>query len=228
MRQYQYQDNVTDILAKADDYHTAYYEAETFEGPSLYFHRRSLETRDSITDTHLEYIYATLTSWGMHRMGKGGAKMRSFEKFQQSIVPLRGKIVEAKKFDFAEMSERKWNLLKELFQGISIMVTGTMLVGNSKVMHHMMPNIVPPIDREYTLQYLHGNKNIKNDPNHEWEMMKAIISHFFIPVASDQEFRQKAQEWIHNQDRYQWDTSIFKVIDNLVIGSQKQGTKTSG
>lgn len=28
------------------------------------------------TDSFLEYIYATLASWGMHRMGPKGAKMK--------------------------------------------------------------------------------------------------------------------------------------------------------
>lgn len=82
-----------DLLANADRYHEAYYRAETFGGPSLYFHRRSLDTRQSPASlSHLEYVYATLSSWGMHRMGTGGSKMRSFSAFRASIEPMQDKI----------------------------------------------------------------------------------------------------------------------------------------
>jgi len=101
------------------------------------------------------------------------------------------------------------------------MASVTSLVGNSKVMHHMLPRIVPPIDREYTLWYLFGNKTIKNDLEGEWVLMKKIISGFFIPVFSNQEFEATANRWIERIDEYPWDTSLMKIVDNLIIGSKK-------
>lgn len=217
-----YQDKVTDILANADRYHQAYCKAETFRGPSLYFHRRALQTRQSPGAlAHLEYVYATLASWGMHRMGKGGSKMESFDTFRRSVDPLKDKISEAQKLAPRKMNGEGWTLLKDIFQGIKVMASGTSLVGNSKVMHHMLPNIVAPIDREYTLRYLRGNTNISNDLDEEWQIMKGILSGFFIPVACDAEFSCKVSKWMASQDEYPWDTSVLKVVDNLVIGSRK-------
>ncbi|MFA6148675.1 MAG: hypothetical protein WC899_10755 [bacterium] len=216
-----YRDKVKTVLAHAEEYHHAYYKAETFRGPSLYFHHRALETRQSIaTITHLEYVYATLTSWGMHRMGKGGSKMQCFDTFRRSIEPLRAKIEEAQSFDFSKMDQRKWTVLQKIFNGIRIMASGTSIVGNSKVMHHMVPNIVPPIDREYTLRFLRENTNIRNDLDYEWQLMREIISDFFIPVASDRAFEAKATDWIAKSDDYPWDTSVLKVVDNLIIGQR--------
>ena len=141
-----------------------YYQAETFRGPSLYFHQRALQTRQPASAvTHIEYVYATLASWGMHRMGRGGSKMQRFDTFSRSVDSLKDKIAEAQQFIPQNMSPEKWGVLKEIFHGIKVMASRTSLVGNSKVMHHMMPNIVPPIDREYTLRYLRGNTNISND-----------------------------------------------------------------
>lgn len=217
-----YQDKVRDILVNMDKYHRAYYEAETFRGPSLYFHRRALETRKPPGSlVHLEYVYATLASWGMHRMGKGGSKMENFETFRRSIELLTDKISQAQRFDFRAMDDAKWALVREIFEGINVMASGTSLVGNSKVMHHMMPNIVPPIDREYTLRYLRGNTTIKNDLDQEWLSLKEIVSAFFIPVARHPDFHLMASQWVSNQDIYPWDTSVLKVVDNLLIGSKK-------
>lgn len=217
-----YNDKISEILSNAEKYHDAYYKAETFRGPSLYFHERALATRyDPTSLTHLEYIYATLASWGMNRMGSGGSKMQRFEILSQSVQTLKGRIAEAQTFNFREMSEINWAALKEIFCGVKVMASGTTLVGNSKVMHHMLPNIIPPIDREYTLWFLRGNTTIRNDLETEWLFMKEIISHFFIPVVCDTTFYSKAEQWVKRKEDYHWDTSILKVVDNLVIGSKK-------
>ena len=211
---------VHETLEHADRCHAAYHAAETFGGPSLYFHRRALETRHApASPQHLEYVYATLASWGMHRMGAGGSKMRAFEEFSASVEPLEKKIVEAQGFKPGAMNEAGWSTLKDIFSGLKIMASSTSLVGNSKVMHHMLPNIVPPIDREYTLRYLYGNTMIANDVDKEWRTMREIISGFFIPVAIDPAFAAKADKWIAVQRP--WDTSVMKTIDNLLIGSRK-------
>jgi len=215
---------IADILKNADAYHRAYYDAERFGGPSLHFHRRALATRSpDVTEQHLEYVYATLTSWGMHRMGKGGSKMQNFDVFFESVVPLRERIAQAQEFTLSAMTDPDWDTIREVFCGIRIMATETRLVGNSKAMHHMMPNVVPPIDREYTLTYLLGNRNIKNDLTAEWALLRRVVSDFFAAVVADTAFAEMAAAWTGQQDRFPWDTSILKVIDNLIIGSQHVG-----
>jgi hypothetical protein len=217
-----YRVSIREILANAEKYHQNYYLAATFSGPSLHFHHRALQTRQSPDfQAHLEYVYATLASWGMNRMGKGGSKMQRFEVFRQSMAPLQAKIRNAQQFDSQNLTQEQWAVLKEIFQGIKVMSSRTSLVGNSKVMHHMMPNVIPPIDREYTLRVLRGNTNIKNDVEAEWQTMKTLIEKFFIPVAADKEFSVQAAGWIARQEEYPWDTSILKLIDNLLIGSRK-------
>jgi hypothetical protein len=217
-----YDDKIRQVLENAEIYHDAYYKAEVFRGPSLYFHERALATRnDPASLTHLEYVYATLASWGMHRMGPGGSKMQSFRVLFQSVQDLHGRIAEAQTFDFREMTDVKWAVLREIFCRIKVMASGTTLVGNSKVMHHMLPNVIPPIDREYTLSLLRGNTTIRNDLEAEWLLMKEIISEFFIPVGSDTTFHSKAVQWMERNADFPWDTSVLKVVDNLVIGSKK-------
>lgn len=130
-------------------------------------------------------------------------------------------IAEAQQFTPQYMDAQSSIVLSKIFQSIKVMDSGTSLVGNSRVMHHMMPNIVPPIDRAYTLRYLRGNTTITNDLDREWHTMKAIISDFFVPIACDAVFESKAGRWIASQGEFPWDTSALKVVDNLVIGSRK-------
>lgn len=223
----QYRSKVEYVLSHAEQCHTAYYDAQVFSGPSLYFHRRCLEARDSVDfRLYLEYVYATLASWGMHRMG-GGPKMQSFEVFEGSIETIKESVLQAREIDYRNVTDANWHLLEKIFRAIDVMATASRLVGNSKVMAHMMPNIVPPIDREYTLAYLTRNKNIKNGLDNEWALMKNIISEFFLPVGRDPQFIVLANNWISMQSQYPWDTSVFKVIDNLVIGARKLEVETN-
>jgi hypothetical protein len=197
-----YAQRVSEVLANTEKYHQAYYEVKTFGGPSLHFHRKSLEYGDIDFTRRLEYIYATLTAWGMHRMGKGGSKMLPFEEFRSSMIPLETTVEEVKKFQPDELNETAWSKVEAIFKGIKIMATETRIVGNSKVMAHLIPNIVAPIDREYTLRYLRGNTNIRNGIAREWLLMKKILSEFFVPVSGDQNFRSLAAKWISDQDRF--------------------------
>ena len=145
--------------------------------------------------------------------------MCEFADFLITVERLEKRIFRAQALTPEVIDEAGWELLKEIFLGLRIMASKTLLVGNSKVMHHMIPNVVPPIDREYTLRYLCGRTMFPNDPEREWQVMRSLIEGFFIPVATDVGFAVKAEGWISPQ--HPWDTSVMKIIDNLLIGARK-------
>ena len=85
-----YAQRVSEVFANDEKHHDAYYEVKTFEGPSLYFHRKSLECADTDFTRRLECICATLTAWGMHRMGKGGSENVAVRRVSPEHGPLGG------------------------------------------------------------------------------------------------------------------------------------------
>jgi hypothetical protein len=122
---------------------------------------------------------------------------------------------------YHKVNECDWAALKKVFCGIRCMKTGTSLVGNSKVMAHLLPNLIPPVDREYTLRFLLGSGQITNGIDIEWTTLAEILDDFFYPVISTPLFQQKAVEWLAQSDRSKWDSSQLKIVDNLVIGLLK-------
>jgi len=213
---------VTQVLKNADRYHQQYYAVKTFGGPSLHFHRRALGLEGSVSSTaRIELIYGVLASWGMHRMGKGGSKMLPFDEFWTSLQAATAKVTRARSIDPAVMSKDDWSVLESIFKTIRVMASKTSVVGNSKVMAHLVPNAVVPVDREYTLKFLFRNGNITNDLDKEWLLFRKIHEEFFYPIANDRTFRSMAARWMTDQDGWPWDTSILKVVDNLVIGAMK-------
>ena len=87
-------------------------------------------------------------------------------------------------------------------------------------MAHLIPNLIPPVDRQYTLNFLFGNGQIAKDLEKEWEMLSRVLEEFFYPIVSSSEFKSHADEWIVRPNDFPWDTSHLKIVDNLV-GYQK-------
>jgi hypothetical protein len=175
-----FDDQQNRLLANLDVAHESYYRAELFGGPSLHFHLRCLEAifqRDF--ERFTDCAYAVLASWGMHRMGPGGSKMREFGEFQSSIpgvwriaLSLQAKVPDS-------LSQSDWQRMRDIFCGIRCMAGGTSLVGNSKVMAHLLPNLIPPVDREYTLKFLFRHGQITNGIDLEWSKLQQILDGFF-------------------------------------------------
>lgn len=214
-RKINYKKKVNSILINLEKLHKKYYSTRTFYGPSLYFHKRALIK----SDNKYEYIYAALTSWGMHRMGKGGAKMTDFETFIKSINTVKQHIEKLKNKKLENLKEKDFEVLEEIFKNIQIMETKTKIVGHSKVIAHLLPNVVPPIDREYTFYFLKGSKSIVNDLDKEWILYKTFIQEFFQKISIDKRFKKFAIKSLKNKKEFPWDTSIPKIIDNLVIAA---------
>jgi hypothetical protein len=168
-------------------------------------------------------MYATLASWGMHRMGQGGSKMCDFGAFHDSLKTVWPLVMTLRDKRPESLTADDWRGLKSLFTGIKCMRTATRLVGNSKVMAHALPNLVPPVDREYTLKFLYGRGGIKNDIECEWKMLEEILRGFFYPVSASLPFQEATRGWMQQREAFAWDTSELKVIDNLVIGMMKMG-----
>jgi hypothetical protein len=208
-----------EILLHAETYHKKYYLYDAFSGPDLYFHKRALSVEYEKWQEKIEMIYAALVSWGMHRMGTNGPKMQSFDSFEKSMSNARDKILGLQHSAPQSISLSEWETLEQLFKEIKVMSSGTTIVGNSKVLAHVIPNLVAPIDRKYTFKYLFESDTFQNCLEGEWQLMRKILSEFYYPIASAPKFQDKAKCWMADEANFSWDTSILKVVDNLVIGA---------
>lgn len=98
--------------------------------------------------------------------------------------------------------------LSILFDNFEVMVKKAKLVGVSKALHHLLPDLVPPIDRKYTLHFFYGNTNYSEKD--QKEKFLAIFDKFRL-ISKELDLTEKDLLG-------QWDTSIPKLIDNAIIG----------
>jgi hypothetical protein len=145
-------------------------------------------------------------------------RMTNFENFKESILKNKEKIIKLSKLNLMEVNldEFKEDIL-EIFNSLKIMSRkdAPKFVANSKIMHFLLPNLIPPMDKGHITYFFYGRVNdkgkkyipsIKNEEETFWEVLKK-----FQEIA--QRLKLTKKDLIND-----WDTSIPKIIDNAIIG----------
>jgi len=215
------QDRVGKLIAGLDRYIEAFNSANPFTGPSLYFHLRTLAVLRSHSapsealhsDQFFEYLYATLTAWGMHRMGPRGAKLLDLPEIRQSFLGQEQSIRELESLSISKIcslelpgvASKVWAILG----GLRVGTGATKIVANSKALHHLLPDLVPPVDRAYTLRFFYNNTTLNRGDE---AAFKGIYPHFHrVAVACQEQIQGHLSSG-------PWNSSQTKVIDNAIVG----------
>jgi len=184
---------------------------------------------DLICDTSfLRQVYDCVKSW----MGRAGPKMVEFENFSKQVLAIKTGIVDLSNYRWiCSLKQNEWNdirqkigrcLIYEILppdksaplkifklrpmKGKGESQLGSQLVCLSKVLYHLLPDLIPPIDREHTLSFF----NWKSwQPFREPDMFLYILDKFW-------EIYTRAKFAEENWQR--WGVSIPKAIDNAIIG----------
>lgn len=191
--------------------------AESFGGPSIYFHEKALECIDKefLSEKHLEYIYATLASWGMHRMGSKGAKMPEYKVFKESILSKEEKLRKWKNLRIETISQKDFdellNNLTDVCFSIKASTSKSQIVSGSKTLAHILPNLVCPIDRQYTLNFFNLKPNSNNEQRIFQYVMKSMYE-FFQCKDNMKKIKCSSKPFFR---------SYPKIYDNLIIAFGK-------
>jgi hypothetical protein len=211
-----------------------------FGGPSVYFHVQAIKEQEAsfLSDRHIEMIYATLASWGMHRMGdpeETKAKMVEFGDFKHSISIQRSELEQfiALRMDSCTAEEygRYIDNLREIYLGLRVSISDATIVAHSKALAHIIPNLVPPIDRQYTIRFFtQDNKKFFTEAG-KYRMInlpKDVAAQFddFKKYACRMKaLFNRCNRQLLNIDKASFNTSYPKIIDNLIMAFVKDVPK---
>ena len=218
-------ERVEKLIANFAAYVAAFETSEAFPGPSLYFHLRAIERRRQhetvaslLEDIQfLEYAYAVLPAWGMHRMGPQAAKVGDFTAIVtalrqqapalQDLWPLR--IIALS----PETATRAAEIMWQVIAAIKVSTSRTQIVAGSKMLHHLLPDLIPPIDRQYTFSFFTGQKMVASDHAAflDWFPQFATIGARCQAPIRDAICREGFMA-----------TGEAKVIDNAIMGFMQQ------
>jgi hypothetical protein len=155
--------NTAAFLADQRRYVTdSYAQFTAFGGPCVYFHLECLRAGAEafLSPRQLEMLYATLTAWGLHRMGdveRTKTKLRDWKRFHDSLLAQRDALRQFVGHSFLRMREAEYSQavleLRKCYESRDLSVAGSTVVVNSKALHHVLPELIPPIDRQYTIRF---------------------------------------------------------------------------
>jgi len=211
---------VDELIQRFENYADRFDVVELFTGPSLYFHLKTLRLRrqhpsagEALNDdAFFESLYATLTAWGMHRMGPTGAKLVDLPVLMTSFRDQAAQIRQVERLRIWELTpgavpqvtQDLWDIIRQLQVGAG----RTKIVAGSKALHHLLPDLVPPIDREYTLRFFFHHKTLNRGGERAFREMYPR----FHRIA------QSCQDEIRGRLGRGMNTSPTKVIDNAIVG----------
>jgi hypothetical protein len=116
--------------------------------------------KDFLGKRHLEMIYALLPAWGMHRMGDTKTKIIPFDLFSRQVENHKMEFIKIKEKPLKSLTKKEIeNFAVFLTQEFHVSESNAHLVSSSKVIHHILPNLISPIDREYSIRFMKENKN---------------------------------------------------------------------
>ena len=205
--------------------------AGKFGGPSVYFHNRALQeiNIDFLGHTHIEMIYAVLPSWGMHRMGNTSTKVINFNEFNNQINNNRWLLKELKDKSIKDIDIN--DLSNLIVKKLSFSISESHLVSSSKVLHHIIPNLVSPIDKQYSIRFLMQSKSqflsrsengkvkfsaitYKNDDEVDYSNIFLSGMHEFIEKNESILIKYLDKEDNLNKN---FNSSLTKILDNLIM-----------
>lgn len=207
-----------------------------FGGPSIYFHAQCIKKQHTLflSNRHIELIYATLASWGMHRMGDPKTtktKLHEFREFKDSIICSKSVLRELTEIEYTGIDENDYlsliKGLKGVYSKLMVSISNATIVGHSKTLAHILPNLIPPIDRQHTIRFFTQDKSDFFSRNGKYRLVQ-------VPNGLDAQFDlfaeicQKMKKLFEQADRKMFtlnpdtfNTSYPKIMDNLIMAFVK-------
>ncbi len=233
--------NAQNLIANIGNYYNQSLEVlNEFGGPSIYFHVQCIKEQHTsfLSSRHIELIYATLTSWGMHRMGNPQTtktKLHEFKEFKASIICSKDVLQELAEIEYTDIDENDYLALiqglKGVYSKLMVSISNATIVGHSKTLAHILPNLIPPIDRQYTIRFFTRDKSEFLNKNGKYRLVQ-------VPNGLDAQFDlfaeicQKMKKLFEQADRKMFtldpdtfNTSYPKIMDNLIMAFVKSVQK---
>lgn len=226
MKKNKLEKNKKELLKKFNEFRKKTYKGD-YGGPSSYFHIESIKMyrrcknkkqyEKLLANTgYIEKIYATLASWGMQRMGSEG--LVDFKDLRRAIKHNKKDLVRLFGLRLYKLNDSDMKTLGRIFLNLRTMKSNSQFVGNSKLLHHLLPDIVLPMDRGHTLRFFCKHLPSIGYYKSASELKKKEKEIFIDVLAGFQElYKEIPKTYFKKMDEF--DTSIPKIIDNAIMGN---------
>lgn len=150
-------------------------------------------------------------------MNKRGAKLVPYSTFKSSILgqKLALSALSKDRLEHFKSGQKPtddlFSKLSILFRHLQVMASGAKLVGVSKALHFLLPNLIMPIDRKNVLTSLYGSDYVPPSLDGQFKRLREVFERY-------SGLAQHLNLTAHNGDGNWWNASVPKRIDNAIAG----------
>jgi hypothetical protein len=224
--------NTAAFLSDPAAYFAGSYDQFTlFGGPCTYFHHECLRAGRELflSERHVEMLYATLAAWGMHRMGDETtkAKLTEWDTFRTSLVNQADDLRQFLAYDLLAMNEADYSdavlRLRPCYERLELSISDATVVAHSKAFHHLFPDFIPPIDRQYTIRFFTAapprwlDKNGKFRPVQLPATLGAQFALFHNTCVKIKRLAGQVDPRLLEQERRLQGVTAPKAMDNAIM-----------
>jgi hypothetical protein len=206
---------VAQLITGFGEYVQAYDDNPPFSPEQLRVHRRTVALRQQAgsvraavdNGTFVESLYLTLRKW---RIGQRQSKLVSLDDFKAALRAVLPRMEQLERVAIngaglpANLTEQVWKLVYSL----GVVENNAKIVAGTKTLHHLLPNLVPPMDRDYTRAFF-GFPNPALGDYRQPGVFRDMYDHL-AEIA--RQVRPKA--YVTGSG---WRTSRTKILDNAVV-----------
>jgi hypothetical protein len=215
-RQEEVRNRIDSLIGDFDQCVETYDRSAPFNRTGQYeFHRQTIDRRTAVGSVEaavhdvefLELLYKTLQRWGI---GIRASVLVPFPEFRSTLESHLAQLGELEPLAIESLTENVQSTIAAidfLISDLHVVDNWARIVAGTKTLHHLLPNLVPPMDRAWTGAFF-GWSTI--DPqNKQTEILNEAFS-AFVEIAGETHPSRLVGAG--------WRTSSTKVLDNALIG----------
>lgn len=214
------------LASRFGDYVQVYDDRVPFTGEQLAAHRRSVElrrraggVRAALEDEEfLASLRRTLLAWGVGRRASRLVDSDDFATALRAVAPGL-EALEPLRINGSDLPGDLAGQLWLIIDSLGVVTNKAKLVAGTKTLHHLLPDLIPPMDRAWTGAFFQFHLPEWQDTAGQRRIFGLAYNHF-AAVAR----RVQPGQYVTGAG---WRTSRTKILDNALIGFCKAELGTS-
>jgi len=165
----------------------------------------------------MDDLYDIVWLW----MGQGRRRLKDRTIFKKIVRDTEDSLEEIKNItmeDFLEMEEetkgKTERKIVNIFETLDVTEAGCKIVSGSKTLHFLIPDLIPPIDRAFTGNFLSISDYQFSSPKDDQTKIFLYIFHKYLEILEE---CYSSIVCIY-KNKQEYDYSVPKIIDNTIWG----------
>ena len=210
------------------DFENCLAEEPPFGDWAWHIHRETIKMRKQFVnvseaidsyDFVVHHLGYTLVAWGMDGQA---AELVPRSEFFQRIKKRKCLLLALEKYSNTNLTDPKLiTILWQTIHALELSETYSQVVTGAKTLHHLLPGLLPPIDRRYTSKFFTPSRlKVTRDPNARSHFSDIVRGFGIIARLLEEAY---CKDYLTSLvDKTTWATSETKLIDNAIIGYVKR------